>query len=136
MIQFVIMTTIKEKFKNREDKQLCIMKKFILGLLLFLLSSVCGMAKFHHFHHYHHSSHHNYVTTPTKRVQPHNKHPKIKRQTSISNTFWRNGILYYIILNPKRGHVYDNKLVLCEGCHKVLVKRGVRYCSKCRRLKK
>lgn len=116
------------------------MKKFILGLLL----SFCinGMAfPIHHFHHYsHHSSHvthHNNITTRTRSIQPQKVRPVMKRHhTKMVNTYWRNGILYYVILRPKKGHVYDNGLVLCEGCNKVLVKKGVRYCSKCRRIKR
>lgn len=118
------------------------MKKFILGLLL----SFCinGMAfPIRHFHHYsHQSSHitthpHNHTTTRIRSIQPHKIRSVTKRHhTKMVSTYWRNGILYYIILHPKKGHVYDNGLVLCEGCNKVLVKKGVRYCSKCRRLKK
>jgi len=112
------------------------MKNFILGL--FLLFSINGMA-IHHFHHYSHSHHRSHVTTQTRKVQSH----KVKSQriyknkphtTKVVNTFWRNGILYYVILNPGRGHVYEDKWVLCEGCKKVLVKKGVKYCSKCRRI--
>ena len=115
------------------------MKKFILGL--FLLFSVNVMAfhvhHFHHFYHYSHSHHRNHVTTQTRKVQSHKVHSRIRRHnTKTVNTFLRNGILYYIILNPKRGHIYDNRLVLCEGCNKVLVKKGVKYCTKCRRIKK
>lgn len=112
------------------------MKKFIL--LLFLLFSVNVMAfPVHHIHHSrpHHSTH---VTThQTKKAQPH-KVRRIVRQhhTKMVNTYWRNGVLYYIILHPKKGHVYDNGLVLCEGCNKVLVKKEVKYCSNCRRNKK
>lgn len=109
------------------------MKKFILGL--FLLFSINGMAIpiHHHFYHYSHPHHHSSVTTQTK--QSHKVHQRIRRQNpKVINTFWRNGILYYVILCPKRGHVYDNGLVLCEGCGKVLVKKGVKYCSKCRRI--
>jgi len=29
---------------------------------------------------------------------------------------------------------FEQGLVLCEGCNKVLVKKGVKYCSKCRRI--
>lgn len=113
------------------------MRQFILGLLL--LFSVNGMAKFHHVHHFHHHSHpyhSNHVTTHTRHEQPHKIRPMTRRHdTKVVNTFWRNGILYYIILNPGRGRVYNNGLVLCEGCNKVLVKKGVRYCSKCRRIR-
>lgn len=115
------------------------MKKFIL--LLFLLFSINVVAfPVHHFHHYsHHSSHvthHNNITTRTRSVQPYKVRPVTRRyNTKMVNTYWRNGILYYVILHPKRGHVYDNGLVLCEGCHKVLVKKGVKYCSKCRRIR-
>lgn len=119
------------------------MKKFILGLLLSFSINV-GAFPIHHFHHYsHHSSHitthhHNYVTTQTTRkVQPHKVHRIVRRNnTKVVNTYWRNGILYYVILSPKRGHVYDNGWVLCEGCNKVLVKKGVKYCSKCRKIKR
>ena len=58
------------------------------------------------------------------------------RNTKVVNTFLYNGILYYIILNPRRGHAYNNGLVLCKGCNKVLVKKGVKYCSNCRKNKK
>lgn len=111
------------------------MKKFILGLLLSF--SINGMAfPVHHIHHYSHSHHHTHVTTKTKKVQLHKVHRVVRRHhTKMVNTYWRNGILYYVILRPKKGHVYDNGLVLCEGCNKVLVKKGVKYCSKCRRLK-
>jgi len=111
------------------------MKKFILGL--FLLFSVNGMAiHVHHSHHHSHPHYHSHVTTQTKKVQPRKIRRVVKQHhTKLVNTYWRNGVLYYIILYPKRGHVYDNGLVLCEGCNKVLVKKGVRYCSKCRRLK-
>lgn len=114
------------------------MRKFILGLF-FTLFSINGMAiHVHHFHHYSRSHHHSYITThQTKTVQPQRIRPITRRyNTKMVNTYWRNGILYYIILNPRRGHVYNNGLVLCEGCNKVLVKKGVRYCSKCRKLKK
>jgi hypothetical protein len=110
------------------------MKKFILGLL-FTLFSISGMAiHVHHFHHYSHPHHSTHVTThQTKKVQPR----RIVRlhHTKMVSTYWRNGVLYYVILRPKKGHVYDNGLVLCEGCNKVLVKKGVKYCSKCRKLK-
>jgi len=111
------------------------MRKFILGLLL--LFSVNGMAiHVHHFHYYSRPHHRNYVTTRTMKVQSHKVRPIIRRHdTKVVNTFWRNGILYYVILAPKRGHVYDNRWVLCEGCNKVLVKKGVKYCSKCRTIK-
>jgi len=111
------------------------MKNFILGL--FLLFSIDGMAiHVHHFHHYYHPQHyHNHVRTHTRNVQPQKVRPIIRRHhTRVINTFWRNGILYYVILSSKKGHVYDNGLVLCEGCNKVLVKKGVKYCSKCRRI--
>ena len=106
------------------------MKQFILGLLL--LFSINGMAiHVHHFHHY--SSPHSRVTTRTKKIQ---SCPVIKRKgTKVKNTFWRNGVLYYVILNPRRGHVYDNELELCKGCNRVLVKKSVKYCNKCKRLK-
>ena len=109
------------------------MKQFILGL--FLLFSINTMAiHVHHFHHYSRPHHHNHVTTQTKEVQSHKVRPRIRRyDTKVANTFWRNGILYYVILNPRRGHIYDNGLVPCEGCNKVLAKKGVKYCSKCRR---
>ena len=114
------------------------MRKFILGLLL----SFCinGMAfPIHHIHHHHSRPHHStHVTThQTKKVQP-RKVRRIVRQhhTKMVNTYWRNGVLYYVILRPKKGHVYDNGLVLCEGCNKVLVKKGVKYCNKCRGIKK
>jgi hypothetical protein len=112
------------------------MKKFILGLLLSF--SINGMAfPIHHIHHYSHSHHRTHITTKTKKVQP----CKVRRivrlhHTKMVNTYWRNGILYYIILHPKKGHVYDNGLVLCEGCNKVLVKKEIKYCSKCRRIKR
>jgi hypothetical protein len=116
------------------------MKKFILGLFLFF--SINGMAiHVHHFHHYSHPHHHSYVTTQTKKVQPHKVHTTKTRRiirrhkTKVVNNFLHNGILYYVILHPKKGHVYDNGLVLCEGCNKVLVKKGVKYCSKCRKLR-
>ena len=115
------------------------MKQFILGL--FLLFSVDGMAiHIHHFHHYYRPHHHSHVTTQTRKVQPHKVQARkvrtiIRHEPKIVKTFWRNGILYYIILSPRRGYVYDNGLVLCEGCNKVLVKKGVKYCSKCIRIK-
>lgn len=112
------------------------MKKFILGLLLSF--SINGMAfPIHHIHHYSHPHHHSHVTThQTKKVQPHKVYRIVRRHhTKMVNTYWRNGILYYIILHPKKGHVYDNGLVLCEGCNKVLVKKEIKYCSKCRRLR-
>ena len=111
------------------------MKKFILGL--FLLFSIDGMAiHTHHFHHYSHSHHRNHVTTQTRKVQSHKVRSRIRRHnTKVVNTFWRNGILYYVILHPKRGHIYGNEWVLCEGCNKVLVKKGVKYCNKCKRIK-
>jgi hypothetical protein len=109
------------------------MKKFIL--LLFLLFSINVMAfPIHHIHHYSRPHNHSYITThQTKKVQPH----RVVRHhnTKMINTYWRNGVLYYVILRPKKGHVYDNGLVLCEGCNKVLVKKGVKYCSKCRKFK-
>jgi len=110
------------------------MKNFILGLFLFF--SINGMAiPIHYFHHYSHPHHQSHVTTQTRKAQLHKVRPRIRRQNlKVINTFWRNGILYYIILCPKRGHVYDNGLVLCEGCNKVLVKKGVKYCSKCRKI--
>jgi len=110
------------------------MKNFILGL--FLLFSINGMAiHVHHFHHYSRPHHHSYVTTQTRKVQTHKVRPVIRRHdTKVVNTFWRNGILYYIILNPGRNHVYEDKWVLCKGCNKVLVKKGVKYCSKCRKI--
>jgi len=118
------------------------MKKFILGLLLIFSVNVMAI-HVHNFHHYsspHHSSHvtyHNNITTRTRSVQLHKIRPVMRRhRTKMINTYWRNGILYYIILHPRKGHVYDNGLVLCEGCNKVLVKKGMRYCSKCRRLKR
>ncbi len=108
-----------------------IMKNFILGL--FLLFSIDGMAiHVHHFHHYYRPHHHSHVTTQAQKVHPHKVRSTIHRDTKVINTFWRNGILYYVILNPKRGHVYGDEWVLCEGCNKVLVKKGVKYCSKCR----
>lgn len=112
------------------------MKKFIL--LLFLMFSINMTAiHVHHFHHYsrpHHSSH---VAIQTKKVQPHKVRPVTRHHnTKMINTYWRNGVLYYVILRPKKGHVYNNGLVLCEGCNKVLVKKGVKYCSKCRRIKR
>ena len=113
------------------------MKKFIL--LLFLLFSVNVVAfPIHHFHHHSRPHHSTHVTThQTKKVQP-RKVRRIVRlhHTKMVNTYWRNGVLYYVILRPKKGHVYDNGLVLCEGCNKVLIKKGVKYCSKCRRIKK
>jgi hypothetical protein len=115
------------------------MKKFIL--VLFLFFSIGGMAiHVHHFHHhtYHHSSPHrnSHVTTQTRNVRPHKVRSIQHRNTKEINTVWRNGILYYVILNPRKGHVYGNKWVLCEGCKKVLVKKGVKYCSKCRKIKR
>lgn len=113
------------------------MKKFIL--LLFLLFSVNVMAfHVHHIHHYSRPHHYSHVTThQTKKAQPHKVRRVIKQpHTKMVNTYWRNGVLYYVILCPKKGHVYDNEWVLCEGCNKVLVKKGVRYCSKCRRIKR
>ena len=106
------------------------MKNFILGLFLFF--SINGMAfHVHHFHHYPH--HHSHITTQTRKTQLYKVRPRIRHHnTKVVNTFWRNGILYYIILAPKRGHVYDKDWVLCENCNKVLVKKGVKYCSKCR----
>ena len=111
------------------------MRKFILGLLL--LFSVNGMAiHVHRFHHYPRTHRRNHVTTQTRELQSHKNRPITRRHdTKVINTFWRNGILYYVILNPKRGHVYGNEWVLCEGCNKVLVKKRVKYCSKCRRIK-
>ena len=111
------------------------MKKFIFGLLL--LFSVNGMAiHIHHYHHYSRPHHNSHVTTQTKKVQSHKTHPTVRRNdTKVVNTFLRNGVLYYIILNPKRGHVYNDELVLCDDCHKVFVKKGVKYCNKCKRLK-
>ena len=111
------------------------MKKIILGLLL--LFSVNVMAIYvPHFHHYSHPHYRNHVTTHARKVQSHKIRPMTRRHnTKVANTFWRHGILYYVILNPRRGHAYNNGLVLCEGCNKVLVKRGVKYCSKCRRIK-
>lgn len=118
------------------------MKKFILGLLLLFSINVMAIHVYH-FHHYsHHSSHitthhHNHTVTRTRSVQPQKVRPVTRRHhTKMVSTYWRNGILYYVILRPKRGHVYDNGLVLCEGCNKVLVKKGVKYCSKCRRIKR
>ena len=111
------------------------MKKFIL--LLFLLFSVNVIAfPIHHIHHHHSRPHHStHVTThQTKKVQP--RRIVRRHHTKMVNTYWRNGVLYYVILHPKKDHVYDNGLVLCEGCNKVLVKKGVKYCSKCRRIKK
>lgn len=111
------------------------MKNFILGLLL--LFSIDGMAiHVHHFRHYSRPHrHHSHVTTQTRKVQSHKVRPTIRRHdTKVVNTFWRNGILYYVILNPRRGHVYRDELILCEGCNKVLVKKGVKYCSKCKRI--
>ena len=113
------------------------MRNFIL--VLFLLFSISGKAiHTHHFHHhiYHHSrSHHkSHVKTQESEVHSHKVRSIPHRNTKVINTFWRNGILYYVILNPRRGHVYENGLVLCEGCNKALVKKGVKYCSKCRRL--
>jgi hypothetical protein len=111
------------------------MKKFILGL--FLLFSVNVMAfPIHHFYHYSRSHHRNHVTTQTRKVQSHKVRPRIRRHnTKVVNTFWRNGILYYAILNSRKSHAYENKWVLCKGCNKVLVRKGVKYCSKCRRIK-
>ena len=124
----------KETMNRTFIKLDLIMKNFILGLLL--LFSVNGMAiHVHHFHHYSRPHHHSHVTTQTRKVQSHKARPRIRRHdTKIVNTFWRNGVLYYVILSPKRGHVYENGLVLCEGCNKVLVKKGVKYCSKCKRI--
>ena len=112
------------------------MRKFILGLLL--LFSVNGVAiHVHHFYHYSRPHHRTHMTTQTRKVQPQKIRPIIRRHdTKVVNTFWRNGILYYVIISPKRGHVYENGLVLCEGCNKVLVKKGVKYCSKCRIISK
>ena len=117
------------------------MRKFILGILLIFSVNVMAI-HVHHFHHYSHPHHSSHITTQTRSVQPQKVHTiKVHRivklhNTKMVNTYWRNGILYYIILRPKKGHVYDNGLVLCEGCNKVLVKKGVKYCSKCRKLKK
>ena len=113
------------------------MKKFILGLLLSF--SISGMAfPVHHIHHHSHPHHSTHVTThQTKKVQPHKVRQIVRHHnTKMINTYWRNGVLYYVILRPRKGHVYDNGLVLCEGCNKVLVKKGVRYCSKCRKIKR
>lgn len=112
------------------------MKNFILGL--FLLFSIEGMAfHIHHFHHYSHPHHYSHITTRARKVHSHRARPIVRRNnTKVVNTFWCTGILYYTIFNPRKDHVYDNKLVLCEGCNKVLVKKGVKYCSKCRRINK
>jgi hypothetical protein len=120
------------------------MKKFILGLLLLFSINVMAI-HVHHFHHYprtHHSSHvtthhHNHTTTRIKSVQSQKVRPVTRHHnTKMINTYWRNGVLYYVILRPKKDHVYGNGFVLCEGCNKVLVKKGVKYCSKCRRIKR
>jgi len=115
------------------------MRKFIL--VLFLFFSIGGMAIYvHHFNHhiYHHSSprRHSHVITQTRNVHSHKVRSIPHRNTKVINTIWHNGILYYVILNTRRGHVYGNEWVLCEGCNKVLVKKGVKYCSKCRRINK
>lgn len=112
------------------------MKKFIL--LLFLMFSVNMMSfPIHHFHHHSRSHHSTHVTTQTKKVQPYKARRIVRHyNTKMINTYWRNGVLYYVILRPRKGHVYGNGLVLCEGCNKVLVKKGVKYCSKCRRIKR
>lgn len=124
------------------------MKKIILGLLLLFSVNVMAI-HVPHFHHYSRPHHRTHVTTKARNVQSHKIRPMARQHnTKVANTFWRNGILYYIILNPRRSHVYDNgkvqehifilkqdSFVLCNGCNKVLVKKGVKYCNKCRRIK-
>lgn len=111
------------------------MKQLLFILCLFF--SVNSVAYPHFIHHYHHSSvsrtryipHHQSKSSSTK-VRS-SKIVRDHRHTKVVKTFQHNGMIYFIILHPKKGHVYNNDLVLCEGCGKVLVKRNVKYCHKC-----
>ncbi len=110
------------------------MKKLLF--ILFLFCSVDLMAFPHHIHH-HHVYHYHHKASKTTRHTPVKQNRSVRvirrsKPTKVINTFYRNGILYFIILHPRRGYVYDNDLVLCEGCGKVLVKKNFKYCSKCR----
>ena len=110
------------------------MKKLLF--VLFLLCSIDLMAFPHHVYHHHVYHHHHKTSQPIHYTSvKQNKSVKIVRRsrpTKVINTFHKNGILYFIILHPKRGHVYNNDLIICEGCGKFLVKKNIKYCSKCR----
>lgn len=110
-----------------------------LLFILFLFGCIDLMAFPHHVYH-HHIYHHHRVSKPTHHT-PAKQYKSVKvvrqhRPTRVLNTFYRNGVLYFIILHPRRGYVYDNDLVLCESCGKVLVKKNFKYCSKCRAKRK
>ena len=105
-----------------------------LLFILFLFGCIDLMAFPHHIYH-HHIYHHHRVSKPTYHT-PAKQYRSVRvvrqhRPTRVLNTFYRNGVLYFIILHPRRGYVYNNDLVLCEGCGKVLVKKRLRYCHKC-----
>ena len=113
------------------------MKKLLF--ILFLFCSIDLMAFPHHVYH-HHIYHHHRASKPTHQTPvKQNRSVRVVRRskpTKVVNTFYRNGVLYFIILHPRKGYVYNNDLVLCEGCGKVLVKKNIKYCSKCRAEKK
>ena len=108
-----------------------------LLFILFLFGSLSLMAYPHHVFH-HHVYHHHRVSKPTYHT-PAKQYRSVRvvrvvkrsRPTRVINSYWRNGVLYYVILHPRKGYVYSNDLVLCEDCGKVLVKKRIRYCQRC-----